>query len=104
MTLTSTVAPARLPGSKPSPVATPLGVILAACAVAAPLTLSSEGSVNHGYRDPVNIVTECSGHTAGASMDHKDIPPAVCAAELSADELAHGQAIAACIRVQIPLK
>lgn len=37
--------------------------VIAACAVAAPLTMSSEGKKNTGYLDPSRIPTICFGHT-----------------------------------------
>lgn len=39
-----------------------------AMALAVPLVIQYEGLVLRGYRDPVNIVTACVGHTATAQM------------------------------------
>lgn len=39
-----------------------------AMALAVPLVIQYEGLILRGYRDPVNIVTACVGHTATAQM------------------------------------
>lgn len=90
--------------SRPSPAGTPLAVILAACAIAAPLTLSSEGMVHTTYRDPVGILTACAGHTGAGVVAGKTYTDAQCQAFLQGDLLSHGQTIAGCIKVPIPLK
>lgn len=88
----------------PSHPLTPLAVIAAACAIAAPLTLASEGMVRTTYRDPVGILTACAGHTGAGVIVGKTYTDAQCQAFLQADLASHGQAIAACLKVPIPLK
>lgn len=95
------------PATTPPP-RRPLGplaiVIAAACGIAAPLTMHSEGEVRHGYRDPVGIVTDCYGHTGAGALLDRAYSDQQCKAQLLLDEAKAGQAIAGCIRVRIPLK
>lgn len=39
-----------------------------AMALAVPLVIQYEGLILRGYRDPVNLITACVGHTATAQM------------------------------------
>ena len=86
-------------------VANPIAaVVLAACAIAAPLTMRSEGEVKHGYRDPVGIITDCFGHTGAGAELGKVYTDQECQAQLLTDEGAAGTEIASCIKPAIPLK
>lgn len=75
-----------------------------AAAMAAPLTLVSEGLVTHTYRDPVGILTACVGHTG------KDVKPGQvytrdqCVAILKADLASHGADLDRCLGRDVPLE
>lgn len=81
-----------------------MAAIMAACGIAMPLTYASEGEILVGYKDPVGIVTACVGHTGLGAVLGQRYTHAQCMDLLRRDELAHGVAIDACIKVDIPLK
>ena len=64
-----------------------------------PLVQMYEGTVLHGYRDPIGIVTACTGHT-GADAQMRAYTPAECEALLYRDLLDHAEALD-CIKVPL---
>lgn len=89
--------------SRPSHPLTPLAMVAAACTMAAPLTMASEGQRNVGYLDPVGIVTDCLGHTGKGAVLGKRYTDAECQTQFKIDQLDHGWMVAACIPASTPL-
>ncbi|MCW7541873.1 lysozyme [Aquabacterium sp. A7-Y] len=75
-----------------------VGVAVAALVV--PGVLLFEGTVYEGYRDPIGIVTACTGHTETAQLGRR-YTPAECEQLLYRDLLKHADDLQ-CIKV--PLK
>lgn len=67
------------------------------------LVMASEGTIFHPYQDPINVWTECTGHTGPDVIHniHHVISPADCRATLMADLSNTALGIAPCIRVPI---
>lgn len=65
----------------------------AAVAVAAPLILHFEGTIFRSYRDPIGIVTACTGHTGPELRMGQAYTPAQCREMLYADIQKHAQAL-----------
>jgi len=82
------------------------GVGAASSAVIA-LTLTfvppHEGTILKGYKDPIGVVTACTGHTKTAILG-KRYTPAQCEALLRQDVLEHADAIAPCIKRKLPVE
>lgn len=68
----------------------------AVVALAVPVILVSEGTVLHGYRDPIGIVTACTGHT-GPDAQMRAYTKAECEELLYSDLAKHADALG-CIR------
>ncbi len=102
--VTPALPAAARPSSPPSHPLTPLAAIAAACALAAPLTMASEGKVNAGYRDPVGIVTSCYGHTGAGAVLGRRYTDAECESQFKVDQLEHGWMVAACVPAGTPLR
>lgn len=96
--------PIPAPATPRSPAVRGLVAIMAACGVAAPLTIASERTVLVGYKDPVGIVTACDGHTGPGAILGKRYSPDECKAFLEQDLMKAGRGIDACIAVTIPLQ
>jgi lysozyme len=69
-----------------------------ALALVVPLVVTYEGLVLRGYRDPVNIVTACVGHTATAQM--RPYTREECEALLYRDLAQHADALD-CVKVPL---
>lgn len=85
-------ATARKPVSKATVGAAGLA---AAIALATPLVMSWEGKRNDPYRDIVNVMTVCYGHT-GADIQRRRYSDAECAALLARDMEKHAKPVLAC--------
>lgn len=76
--------------------------VLAAAALAVAMVAGFEGHVNHGYLDPVNIPTDCFGHTGPDVKVGQTKTDDQCMASLAHDLVSHGLAIQPCIKVPVP--
>lgn len=76
---------------------------LAACGLVTGFVAEHEGWINVGYRDPVNIVTACSGHTKTAVLG-KRYTDEQCAELLASDIVEHGLGLNRCVTSDIPLE
>jgi lysozyme len=74
------------------------GIAAGVVAIAVPLVSFYEGTIFKGYRDPIGIVTACTGHTKTAVMG-KNYTPAECEQLLAEDLFEHDAAIDKCIHV-----
>lgn len=63
-----------------------------AVALAASLVTTFEGTVDHGYKDPIGIVTACTGHT-GPDAQMRAYTKDECEALLYQDLLKHADAL-----------
>ena len=59
-----------------------------------------EGTVQRGYKDPIGIVTACTGHTATAKLG-KTYTAAECEQLLVDDLIAHNADVDRCVRVPL---
>lgn len=55
-----------------------------------------EGTILRGYKDPIGIVTACTGHTATAVLG-RPYTPAECDQLLVADLVAHAEPVLGCV-------
>lgn len=81
-----------------------LAAVLAACAIASPFVIASEGWVNKAYPDPArgwSLPTACVGSTRGIEKG-RTYSDAECEAKLGADLLEHGLDIAPCLPAELP--
>lgn len=76
--------------------------LAAAIALAGPFIAREEGTVLKGYRDPIGVVTACTGHTRTAQLG-RSYSRAECEALLRQDVLEHAEAIAPCLPPQTPV-
>jgi lysozyme len=73
----------------------------AACAAALITCVPKfEGTVLRGYKDPIGIVTACTGHAATAVLG-RPYTPQQCADFLNDDLVAHADGIAACVKAPL---
>lgn len=73
----------------------------AACAAALITCVPKfEGTVLRGYKDPIGIVTACTGHTQSAVLG-RPYTEAQCAAFLNDDLVHHADGVAKCVRVPL---
>lgn len=81
------------------PINRKLAAVVGAVAAAAliPLTSSFEGTVLKTYRDPVGILTYCTGETEGAEWG-KTYTPQQCAEKLDASLAKSAEGVVGCIR------
>jgi lysozyme len=75
--------------------------ILAAASV---FIAQHEGLVLGTYRDPINVITACYGHTGPELQMGQQYTPAECRAMLDKDVLIHAKRIAPCIERPLPAK
>jgi lysozyme len=71
-------------------------LIVAACAIAAPVVMSFEGKRNATYLDPIKIPTACFGHTGSDVRMGQLRTDAECAALLNADLRKHAEGVIQC--------
>lgn len=64
-----------------------------AVALSVALTTQYEGTVDHTYRDPIGIITSCTGHTGPELRMGQTFTPAQCDEQLYADLLKHADAL-----------
>lgn len=57
----------------------------------------SEGTVFHGYRDPVGIITACNGHTGEGAELGRQYTPADCQQFLQTDLYEHAEGVLRCV-------
>ncbi len=76
--------------------------VLAACALAVGMVAGFEGKVNRGYLDPVNIPTDCYGHTGPDVKVGQTKTDTQCMDSLAHDLVTHGLEIQRCITVKVP--
>ena len=79
-------------------------VIGAAVLLATPLVARWEGTINVGYRDPINIATACTGHTGWEVIVGKRYSKAECDAFLDADLNIAARDVRKCITVDLTPK
>ena len=73
----------------------------AACAAALITCVPKfEGTVLRGYKDPIGIVTACTGHTATAVLG-RPYTPAECAQFLNDDLVRHADDVSACVKAPL---
>lgn len=79
-----------------------LGLKIGAGAVALvlPCVMFFEGTVLKGYRDPIGIVTACTGNTSDAQLG-RNYTPAECEELLAKDLLEHDKIVDRCVRVPL---
>lgn len=77
------------------------GGFAAAIALAVPGIILFEGTIHHGYRDPIGIVTSCTGHTGPDAILGRVYSASECTAQLEADLRLAEANIRPCIRVPI---
>jgi lysozyme len=65
-----------------------------AAALAIPLVMYFEGTIPRAYRDPIGIITSCTGHTGPELRMGQTFSPEQCRDQLEADLLAHSSALA----------
>lgn len=65
----------------------------AAAVAVVPLVAKYEGTVLRSYRDPVGIITACTGHTGPELRMGQSFTPQQCQAMLEADLLKHAAAL-----------
>lgn len=65
----------------------------AAVAIAAPTVVYFEGTVLRSYRDPIGIITSCSGHTGPELRMGQTFTKEQCEDQLYADLLKHSEAL-----------
>jgi lysozyme len=76
----------------------PLAAVVGAgcCAILVAYVPRFEGTMLQGYRDPIGIVTACTGHTgAGAEMG-RTYTPEECQQFLQTDLVQHAEGVLAC--------
>ncbi|WP_454844906.1 lysozyme [Ralstonia thomasii] len=80
----------------------PLAAIVGIAAAAGLLSLtpSFEGTVYQTYRDPVGVLTYCTGATENAQWG-KSYSPAECRAQLDRDLSRHAEGVMACIKTPL---
>jgi lysozyme len=71
----------------------------AALAILAVVVPQFEGTVYHGYRDPIGIVTACTGNTDQAVMG-KTYTKAECDQILEGDLVKHAEGVDACVPLE----
>lgn len=86
------------------PISTRAAFLAACCAIAAPVVIMAEGTVKVGYKDPIGVVTACTGHTGSDAILGKVYADAQCNAFLQSDLTKHATGIDACIQVDVPVK
>ena len=64
-----------------------------ALALALPLVVHFEGTVYRTYRDPIGIITSCTGHTGPELRMGQTFTPEQCDAQLMGDLLKHADAL-----------
>lgn len=79
------------------------GLAAAALALATPFIAREEGTVLKGYRDPIGVVTACTGHTRTARLG-RVYSPAECERLLREDVVDHAEAIAPCLPEGLPVE
>lgn len=82
----------------PKPLAAIVGIAAAAGLLS--LTPSFEGTVYQTYRDPVGVLTYCTGATENAQWG-KSYSPAECRAQLDRDLSRHAEGVMACIKAPL---
>ncbi|NMV37256.1 lysozyme [Ralstonia insidiosa] len=87
-----------MPKMPPKPLAAIVGV--AAAAGLFSLTPSFEGTVYHTYRDPIGVLTYCTGATENAQWG-KSYSPAECRAQLDQDLARHAEGVMNCIKAPL---
>lgn len=71
-----------------------------AAAIAAAVVLHFEGTVYKTYRDPINVLTSCTGHTGPELKMGQTFTPEQCAQQLDEDLSTHADALE-CIDVPL---
>ena len=69
--------------------------------LAVPVVYYFEGDIRHGYRDPIGIVTACSGHTATAQLGRR-YTAEECRDLLVRDLELHNAEMLRCVGVDLP--
>lgn len=72
----------------------------AAVALAVPLVQKYEGTVLRSYRDPVNVLTSCTGHTGPELRDGQTFTREQCEQMLYKDLAKHADALS-CVRAPL---
>lgn len=72
----------------------------AAVALAVPLVQKYEGTVLRSYRDPVNVLTSCTGHTGPELRDGQTFTREQCEEMLYKDLAKHADALS-CVRAPL---
>ena len=72
----------------------------AAVAMAVPLVQKFEGTVLRSYRDPVNVLTSCTGHTGPELRDGQTFTREQCEEMLYKDLAKHADALS-CVRAPL---
>jgi lysozyme len=62
-------------------------------ALATPLVIGFEGTIFRGYKDPIGIITACTGHTGPELRMGQTFTQAQCTEMLEADLLKHAEAL-----------
>jgi lysozyme len=75
-----------------------IGATAVACCV--PLVMYFEGTIPRAYRDPIGIVTSCTGHTGPELKMGQTFSKEQCDTQLYADLLAHADALD-CVKVPL---
>ena len=92
------VEPSTSGSKQPKSLAALLGVTAAAGLLA--IVPQFEGTVLPTYRDPVGVLTYCTGATEDAAWG-KTYSPAECRAQLDRDLARHAEGVMACIKVPL---
>lgn len=71
-------------------------------ALATPVILHYEGTKLASYRDPIGIVTACTGHTGPELTMGQTFTPQQCAELLARDLAEHNEGMMACISRPLP--
>jgi len=79
-----------------------VAAFFAAAAGAVSLIVAWEGYQPVGYRDIVNIATDCYGRTGGDVQVGKRTPDEKCHSELAKDVFEHALEIQPCIKADVP--
>ena len=76
-------------------------VTAAVLALATPVIVHFEGDIRRGYRDPIGIVTACSGHTKTAQLG-KTYTAQECRDLLARDLEEHNAGLLTCVKAPMP--
>ena len=78
-----------------------VGIAALIIAIAAPLVLYYEGTIKRTYRDPIGIITACTGHTGPELRMGQTFTKAQCDALLRDDLIKHFEGIQPCIKREL---